>query len=324
MSDLLDLEALVTHGREPVDDVSGIDGRAVAHGKQPVVRPPEQRDAVLIRFSGRLHDREKRMGDTNIYALVIPVQRRSRQVVHAREVRPAVPLDRQLRQLVQGPPVLLVRLPELLDVEPGLYGRREHIERLREEVLPLLRVVLSLQGIVQDLGRTDGHAVVRVRHFVDDRVRIVDVPVLVRVRAAHEYKVLFVLDRPVEDLPAVFDPLAEEALRVVSRRRDTDQQLVRVCLLAFLEQVVLLRLLEGVDLVTDTEVRVQGVLRVRVGRQCAYEKRAVREGRLHGVLVIVVDDLDQAAFLPADLALTQTVNIIIEEVERLKRLHQSR
>ena len=153
------------------------------------------------------------------------------------------------------------------------------------------------------------------------RIRVVDVPVLVGVRAAHEYKILLVLDRAVQDLPAVLDPLAEESLRVIAGRRNSDQQLVRVCLHGFLEQVVLLRLFEGMNLITDRKITVQRVLRIRVCRQCPNKKRAVRQRRRHGMLVVIVYYFYQPAGLPADLLLSHAVDIVVQKVKRLERLH---
>ena len=75
-------------------------------------------------------------------------------------------------------------------------------------------------------------------------------------------------------------------------------------------------------LITNAQVRVERVLGIRVRCQRAYEKGAVREGRLHAVLVVVVYYFDQSALLSADLLFSHPVDVVVQEVERLQRLHE--
>ena len=65
--------------------------------------------------------------------------------------------------------------------------------------------------------------------------------------AAHENKILFVGNRTVQDLPAVFQSLTKKSLLIIARRRNTDQQFICIGFHGILEQVVLLGLLKCVD-----------------------------------------------------------------------------
>ena len=122
-----------------------------------------------------------------------------------------------------------VRLAELVNVEVGLHSVGVDVQGLGEEVLPLLRVVPGLEGIVQYLGGPDAHAVGRIRHLVDLRVGEVYAPVLYPFRGtAHENEVLLVLDGAVQNLAAVFQPLPQKQLLVVSGGGNADQQFVGV------------------------------------------------------------------------------------------------
>ena len=153
--------------------------------------------------------------------------------------------------------VFLVAPSEVLNVEVRLYRGREYIQRLRVEVLALLRIVLSLQTVLKDLVRTNGNSISRICHFVNFRIRVVDIPVLVRIRAAHEYKELFILYRLIEDLAAISEPSSEKALLIVAGSSYTYEQLVCVCFHCLFEEVVLLWRFEGVYLIYDSEITVQ-------------------------------------------------------------------
>ena len=75
------------------------------------------------------------------------------------------------------------------------------------------------------------------------------------------------------------------------------------------------------NLVANRNVAVEGILRVRVCRQRANKKGAVRKRGLHGVLIVVVDDLDRPA---AFCVLTHPADIVVQKIEALQRLHQRR
>ena len=64
------------------------------------------------------------------------------------QIRAAVPVDRQLCQLVERPAVLGVAAAELLDVEIRLDRVRVYVQTFCEKILALLRVVLRLQAVV--------------------------------------------------------------------------------------------------------------------------------------------------------------------------------
>ena len=55
------------------------------------------------------------------------------------------------------------------------------------------------------------------------RIREIYVPVFVRIRAADENKILFVLYDLLQDLPAVYEALPQESLFIISGRADADQ-----------------------------------------------------------------------------------------------------
>ena len=120
MPDLLYLESLLAHLNEPADHITDIDGHAVAHREPAVIFPSEDRDVVFIRFRRGLRDREERVRDADVHALVLAVKACGRQVVHARQVRAPVPVDREPCQLRERPLVLSVRSLDLVDIEPRL------------------------------------------------------------------------------------------------------------------------------------------------------------------------------------------------------------
>ena len=213
-----------------------------------------------------------------------------------------------------------VALAELVDIEIRGYRVGVDVEAFGEEVLTLLRVVLCLQGIVEYLRWPYAHAIRGISHLVDFGVGEVHASVPHALRGtAHENKILLVLYCAVEYLPAVFQPLPEKCLLIVARRGDAYEQFVCVGFHGLLEQVVLLRLLEGVDLIADGDVAVERVLRIRVGCQRADEQRAVAEVGLDAVLVVIVDDVEMPAVL---VVLAHAPDVVLQKVEALQRLHQ--
>ena len=160
-----------------------------------------------------------------------------------------------------------IALAELVDIEIRGYRVGVDVEAFGEEIFALLRVILCLQGVVEYLGRADAHAIGGISHLVDFRVGEVHASVPHALRgAAHEHKILLVLHCAVEYLPAVFQPLAKKRLLIVAGGGDAYEQFVGIGLHGLLEQVVLLRLLEGMDLIADGDVAVERVLRIRVSR----------------------------------------------------------
>ena len=170
----------------------------------------------------------------------------------------------------------MVAFAEFFDIKVGFHGVCVDVQGLGEEVLPLLRVVLRLQSVIHDIVRADGHPVSRVCHLVNLRVGKINASILYPVRGtAHKDEILFILHGSVQNLPAVFQPLTKKRLFIIPGGRYADDKLICICLHSLLEQVVLLRLFEGVHFITNGNVAVQRVLRVRVRRQCAYKKRAI-------------------------------------------------
>ena len=82
---------------------------------------------------------------------------------------------------------------------------------------------------------------------MDNRVRVINVTVLVWVRAADKHEILLIAYRSVKDASAILEPLSEKALSVVAGSADSDNQLIRVGFHRLFEQVVLLRGLERVN-----------------------------------------------------------------------------
>ena len=173
----------------------------------------------------------------------------------------------------------------------------------------MLWVVLGLQAVVQNLLRTDTHTVGWIGHLMYFGVSVVHRAVLHPFRgAAHEDEVLLVFHRAIQNLPAIFQPLPQKSLLIVPRGRNANQQLVGVGFLGLFEKVVLLGLLESVNLITDGNVTVEGILAVWVCRQCADIKRAVRQSAGQAVLVVIVNHTDIPA-VPGILA--HAANIVI-------------
>ena len=238
------------------------------------------------------------------------------------QVRAPVPVYGQLGQLVQGPVIPLVAAAELLNVEIGRHGVGVDVQALGKKVLALLGVILCLEAVVQDFLRADTHPIGRVGHLVDARVRKIYRPVLHPFRgAAHENKILLVRNRPVQHLPAVFQPLSQKRLLIVPGCGDADQQFIGIGFHGLLEKVVLLRLLKGVNLIADGDVRVQGILAVWVGGQGPDIKRAVSQVRRQAVLVVVVDDPHRPTVLGI---LSHPAHVVCQEVIGFHGLHEGR
>ena len=156
---------------------------------------------------------------------------------------------------------------------------------------------------------------------MNDRIRKVILAVLVRVRAAHKYKILLVLDCPIQNRPAILQSLSQESVCVVSGCRNSNNQLVRVGFHGLLEQIVLLRSAEGVYLVTNSKITVQRILRIRICRKCPEKKRSIRKCRFHRMLVVIVDNMDMPAVF---VIFTHPSDVIVEKVERFQRLNERR
>ena len=213
---------------------------------------------VLVRFDVGRHHREKRVGDDDVHVLVVAEQGRRRQVVEFGQVRAAIPVNGQLGQLLQRPVVSRIRFPELLNIKISFQGVGVDIEALCKKLLSLLGVILGLQGVVHYFLRPDAHPVGGVCHLVDPRVCKIHAAVLHPLRGAgHKNKILFILHRPIQDLAAVFQPLPQEALLIVSSRGNADYQFIGVGLHGLLDDVVLFRGLVGVDLVRNGNVAVE-------------------------------------------------------------------
>ena len=257
MADLPNAESLVPHFHKPVHNVGVVDSRGVAQRQPPVVRPAEQRYVVLVGFDVRRHHREKGMGNDDVRAFVVAKQRRRRQVMELREVGPAVPVNGHLRKLVNRPVILAVRPPKFVDVEICFHGVGVDIQGLGEKILPLLGIVLCLEGIIQNLGWSDGYSIIRICHLVDLRVCKIYTPILHTFwGTAHEDEILLILYCAVQDLTAVFQALPKKSLLIISRGGNANQQFVRVCLLRFLEQVVLLGLFKRMDFIDYTDISI--------------------------------------------------------------------
>ena len=198
VSNLPDFESALAHIYKPVNHVSVVNGGAVAQRQPSVLRPAKERNVVLVCFNVRGNHREKCVGDDDIRPLVLSKERRSREVMELGKVCSAVPVNGQLCQLVQAPVVFVVAASEFVDVEISLDGVGIDIERFGEKVLPLLGIVLSLQGIVEDFRRADAHAIGRVCHLVDLGVGEINRPIFDPFwGAAHEDEILLVLYRAV-------------------------------------------------------------------------------------------------------------------------------
>ena len=92
---------------------------------------------------------------------------------------------------------------------------------------------------------------------MDQRIEIIDFSVLILRSATHEDKVLLILYRPIQDLTAVLQPLSKKQLLIVSRSGDRNEEFVGIGFHCLFEEVVLLRLLEGMNLINDRDVAVK-------------------------------------------------------------------
>ena len=155
---------------------------------------------------------------------------------------------------------------------------------------------------------------------MNDGVEVVHVAVFVLGCAGHEHKILIVLNGAVEDSAARFQAVAKEAVLIVAGGRYADDQLVRIGLHGLLEKVVLLRLLIGVQLVTDGEIAVERILRVGVSREGLYQKAFALLGVFDVVMIRRIYDLDLAAVF--GVLFHTFANVKIEEIKRLQRLFQ--
>ena len=75
------------------------------------------------------------------------------------------------------------------------------------------------------------------------------------------------------------------------------------------------------NLVTNRDIAVQRILRVRIRCKCANKKRAIREISLHRMLVVVIYDMDTPAVL---VVLFHMSHVVDEEIERFQALHEGR
>ena len=129
------------------------------------------------------------------------------------------------------------------------------------------------------------------------RVEVVHLSFFVRVRSADEYKLRIILDRAFDYLEACLQTVIAVGVHIIASRCDADDKLVRVPLLRLLEAVILRGLLEGMHLVTDRQVAVERIVKVRVGGQCLDAHRAflvavsVFKGAVSTVREAVVLDL---------------------------------
>ena len=89
------------------------------------------------------------------------------------------------------------------------------------------------------------------------RIRVIDIPVFIGIRATHENKILLILDCPFENRSAVFQTLAKESVCIVAGRADPDYKLIGICLHRLLKEVVLFRAFEGMYFITYCYVAVQ-------------------------------------------------------------------
>ena len=301
MAHLGDPEAHPLHGNKPRHHPVVVVGRRVAHLQPPVVLPAEQRDIILVGLFRRCRDGEPAVRDHDVNSLVLPMQTCRRQVVQLGKVCPAVPLHREpgqdpqlllQRRVLRNPQLLSgspVRPPELVDVEVALHGRHKHVHLLAQKIFSCLRVVLGLQRVVLHVARANRHAVARISLLPLNRVREIHVPVLVLVRAADENEILIIRHGALQHLPAVFQPLGAESLGIVSGGRDADHQLVGVCSRCLLQDGVLLRAFISVHLVRDDDVRIKGILSVRVAGQrdqlhAAAAQALIRQAVLEAVI----------------------------------------
>ena len=292
VTDLPDPEPARLHHLEPAHDRRVVVRRRVAHIEPAVVAPAEQRDVVLLGLLCSGHDREPAVRDHDLDALILPVQARRRQVVELRQVRAAVPVNTKPSEVVQlflrRPHRVdaqrlarcLVRSPELVDIEVCRHGRREHVQRFRQEVFSLLRIVLGLHRLGHDVVWPDRDAVIRVGLLLLDRVGEIHVTALVDVRRADEDEILIIRHRAAQYLPAVLHALGAEARAVVTGGRDDHGQLVCVRFASLAQHVVLRRRFVCVHLIGDDVRRVEGVLFVRISRQ-----RVQRDRPAHDVAV---------------------------------------
>ena len=153
------------------------------------------------------YNRNKSVCDDDICAFVLAEKRCSCQVVELRKIRSSVPLDRKLCKLVQRPGILFITASKFIQVKIRFDRVGVNVERLCKKIFSLLRIVLGLQRIVQNFLWADTYSVSGVCHFVNNWICIVDISIFIRIRAAHENKILFVFDCAIKNLSAILQTL---------------------------------------------------------------------------------------------------------------------
>jgi hypothetical protein len=80
-----------------------------------------------------------------------------------------------------------------------------------------------------------------------ERIRVINISVLIGICAADEDEILLIAYRSVKNASAILEPLPEKALCVVTGCADSDNQLIRVGFHCLFEKVVLFRRLERMN-----------------------------------------------------------------------------
>ena len=297
VADLTDLEAALPHGNEPFDHVGVVIGGRVAHIQPAVIPPAEKGDIVLVGLDAGGDDGEPAVREADVHVLIAAMERGGGEVVQLREVRAAVPFDGQLQDsvdfLIQRPVRIDAQLLARFRVGPAEGGYLEigallggeDVQGLCEEILALLGIVGGLAGVVHDVRRADGDAIVGVGLLVLHGVEDVHIALLILVRAADEHEQVLVVILAAQHAAAVGQALGAEGCAVVARGRNGDDQLVGVGLGGLFEHVVLLGALVGVDLVGDDDIAVKRVLSIRIRGEGVEGDGAARQiGVADGVL----------------------------------------
>ena len=194
-------------------------------------------------------------------------ERRGGEVVELGEIRAAVGGLDELRGLGGGDVVPEVAAAELLDVEPRLEARHEHVERARQKLLAQRRIVLSLQGGGEHVVRPDGHAVGWVCRAMDGRRGEVHLAVRRARGLSHEAEHAVGVragDNAAEDLLHVIAVLRREADAVVARGERGEDELVGVALRGVAQSGVGAGVFVKLQLVEVDERRVERVEELRL------------------------------------------------------------
>ena len=155
------------------------------------------------------------------------------------------------------------------------------------------------------------------------RVRVITIPVFVRIGPGNKHKQGIICYGPVYHLHAVIQPPVTKAVDIIARGGNADHQLVRVGLHRLFEAVVLRRFFKSVHLVRNGDVAIERILRVRVRRQSLNIQASaglpviVREFVVYGMLRVIVPD-------PENLNQPVIPQRVQNIVERLARLFQRR